>query len=247
MGYLLMKELLKNSTVFILSGMFLIFVGAVLLAGKGVLSTNYYKNNIQFAYNDATKSDIQEIGLDIDSEQVGAYDKLMGDIYPAYTELYNATQTELETLLPEGVDETNLVDYLMSDEVLQKQLTEGQYTQHMFKLGFKRLSWIQSLERTGGRYELVEVLSLLETQNTTIIDKLVFAIIYYGWMLAFTLAFAVIYYGIVVQQLNKQTKGYTEEDIEDHQNYYDTYYEAYKTNRRKKHRPTFTDDEDVES
>lgn len=242
-----MKELLKNSTLFILSGMFLIFVGAVLLAGKGVLATNYYKNNIEFGYNDVTKSDIQEIGLDIDSEQVGAYDELMASIYPAYIGSYNATQTELETLLPEGVDETNLVEYLMADEVLQSQLTEGQYTQHMFKDGFKRLSWIQSLERTGGRYELAEALSILMPQNTTIIDKLVFAIIYYGWMLAFTLAFAVIYYGIVVQQLNKQTKGYTDEDIEEHQKHYDTYYEAYKTNRRKKPRPTFTDDEDVES
>lgn len=242
-----MKGLLKNSTIFILSGMFLVFVGAVLLAGKGVLATNYYKNNIQFTYNEITKSDIQDIGLDIDSEQVGAYDELMESIYPAYIELYNATQTELETLLPEGVDETNLVDYLMADEVLQKQISEGQYTQHMFKDGFKRLSWIQSLERTEGRYGLVEVLSILVPQNTTIIDKLVFAIIYYGWMLAFTLAFAVIYYGIVVQQLNKRTKGYTEEDIEEHQKHYDTYYEAYKTNRRKKSRPTFSDDEDVES
>ena len=96
-------------------------------------------------------------------------------------------------------------------------------------------------------YELGEVLSIVEPQNTTIIDKLIFAIIYYGWVLAFTLAFAVIYYGVVVQQLNKRTKGYTKEDIEEHQNYYDTYYEAYKTNRRKKPRPTFSDDEDVES
>lgn len=239
-----MKDLLKNSTLFILSGIFLIFVGAVLLAGKGVLSTNYYKNNIHFAYNDTTKADIQELGLGIDVDQVGTYDKLMGDIYPAYIELYNATQDELRDLLPEGVDETNLVDYLTSDEVLQKQLTEGQYTQHMFKEGFKRLSWIQSLERTGGHYELDDALRILATQNTTILNKLVFVIIYYGWMLAFILAFSVIYYGVVVQQINKQTKGYTEDELEDRQTYYDTYYEAYKTQRSKKPKKVMNDDEE---
>lgn len=212
----------------------MVFVGMLLLFTKDRIAANYYEQNINFTYTEQMKSDIKELDLPVDSDAEGTYKDLMGAVYTTYNYLYNNVQEELTQIIPEAMVGVELIGELQEGKEIQTKLAQGEFTQYVSKDSFKRLAWIQSLEALGGVYSLQDAQLIMEPKDVTVVNQIVFALLYYGWMGAIIIAFSIIYYGIVVNHVSNTTKDYTDEEIDEHQQYFDNYYETFKTQRRKK-------------